>query len=280
MVRVGLGIAICVYICASTSGSTVASGEQLPPRLRHFAHHHLAARQHSLATVTTSLPKTGLEKAAAVTEISHVNAQNVPPQTRPQAIRQVTTVGALPLPTLTAMSKPAPMAMVSSPDSDALNSDAPDSDGVNMAVVQLDEELTELKQRRANMAQLEQALKADRTLFRESVSLERISTSKQGRKTAKQEALRSAQLVKDTVGILHDSRVGAVDESRLLATEAEQATAAANALTAEASLELKFFGAATGETHDVPISFAKAPVSTTTPLATDDAEDLDVKDEN
>lgn len=286
MVRVDFRIAIGVCLCASASDSALASEELLPQRLRHPARHHHTAHhterqtfhEHNIAFVTTSLPVAILNNATTVTQHSHANAQASawiePLPARPQAIQQATSVDVLHSPIWTSVSNDVATAVASS------DADAPDNDGANATLVQLGEELAELKQRRANIAQLEQALKADKTLFRESVSLERVSTSKNGRKAATRQARRSAQLVQDTVGMLRDSRAGAVDESRFLGTESEQATSLASALSAEASLELKLFGAADGEIRDAPIPAAAAPMSTTTPMATDDVEELDAEDEN
>lgn len=279
MARLGLAIAILVG-CASASDSTFASGQQLWHRkglLGHPAHHHhtghhtkrQALHHHSLAAGRTSLPKTNLNKATAVTEVFHALPQAPQPKTfsqaRQQAIPQELRVDALQPPTPTLVLNPAPTALSSSAA----------SDGANAAVVQLGEELAEMEERRANVAQLEQALKADTALLRQSVSLERLSTSKHGRKAAARQARRAAQLVKDTEGMLHDSRAGVVEEARFMATEAEQATSAADALTAEASLELNLFGVAGGKVRDVTSYAAATPLtSTATSIGTDDAEDL------
>lgn len=276
MVRLGLVIAVVVFGCAFVSESISASEEHYPNHnglLKHLAHHHRAGHRtehetlhyRSHVTFTTPSPKTNVKEVTPVAKLSHVPPQTPLQQTqsqvRQQAIPQEPVVDALYLPTATLSSA--------------------DSVGTNDAVVQLGQELAEMEQSRANMAQLEQTLTADSALLRQSISLERLSTSRHGRKAAVKQARRAAQLVKDTRGMLHDSRAGAMDEAKFMATESERATSAADALTAEATLELNLFGAAGGKFRGITSSAAAMPpTSTTSPSVTQDDEDPDIEEEN
>lgn len=167
----------------------------------------------------------------------------------------------------------APVAQVADAFTDAVASDEKSS-----TVSELQEHLTEMKQRRAHVKQLEQALKADASLLRESTVLEKVSKSKHGHEVALKQVKQAAQLVKGTEEMLRESRQEAIDSSHEMMKEAEVVRSAADALGTEAKDQLKLFGkvqsvAATPPVNE-PVSEKKAATKS------DDVDMEDIEDEN
>lgn len=171
----------------------------------------------------------------------------------------------------------APVAQVADAFTDAVATTVA-SDEKSSTVTELQEHLTEMKQRRAHVKQLEQALKADASLLRESTVLEKVSKSKHGHEVALKQVKQAAQLVKGTEEMLRESRQEAIDSSHEMMKEAEVVRSAADALGTEAKDQLKLFGkvqsvAATPPVNE-PVSEKKAATKS------DDVDMEDIEDEN
>jgi len=109
----------------------------------------------------------------------------------------------------------------------------------SVAVRQLRSDLAEVKQLHGNVATLEKTLAADVNLLRESATLQRVSNSPRGRKSAKEQVRQAEQMVRDTEVMVRQSREDAAVGARAALSEAQAARKAADALSAEASAQLK-----------------------------------------
>jgi len=154
------------------------------------------------------------------------------------------------------------------------------SDDKSSTITQLEENLAEMKQRRAHVKQLEQALKSDASLLRESTVLEKVSKSAHGHEVALKQVKQAAQLVKGTEEMLRESRQEAIDSSHEMIKEADAVRSAADALGAEAKDQLKLYG----KTHSV-VAPPAPPVQESVPekkvaAKSDDVDLEDIEDEN
>jgi len=116
--------------------------------------------------------------------------------------------------------------------------------GAAAVVVEVKEEVQEAKVQRANIAELEQALKANVALLRESSVLQRMSQTPRTRKAAMVQVRRAEQVVKDVGSILKGSRAAAVQEAQGMLRQADEVAAAAAELSAAAHAQLRLLGAA------------------------------------
>lgn len=151
-------------------------------------------------------------------------------------------------------------------------------DGKSPTVAQLDEHLAEMKQRRAHVKQLEQTLKSDASLLRESTVLEKVSKSKRGHEVALKQVKEAAQLIKGTEEMLRESRQEAIESSKEMMTEAAAVRTAADSLGTEAKEQLKLFGKTYADAAPPPPAQETVPEKKAAPKS-DDA-DLDIEDEN
>lgn len=115
----------------------------------------------------------------------------------------------------------------------------PAEQGSILAVKQLNGDLAEMKQLHGNVMQLEKTLAADVSLLRESAVMQRVSTSTKSRRSAKDQLRQATQMVKDTQAMLSQSRREVVQGARAALSEAKAARKAADALSAEATAQLK-----------------------------------------
>eukprot|EP00747_Dinoflagellata_sp_TGD_P095997 gnl/TRDRNA2_/TRDRNA2_166690_c1_seq2.p1 gnl/TRDRNA2_/TRDRNA2_166690_c1~~gnl/TRDRNA2_/TRDRNA2_166690_c1_seq2.p1 ORF type:complete len:217 (+),score=72.91 gnl/TRDRNA2_/TRDRNA2_166690_c1_seq2:62-712(+) len=111
------------------------------------------------------------------------------------------------------------------------------------SLVQLHHELSELKQRKTNVKQLEQALSADVSLLRESATLERVSTSARGRKAAERQVKQMEEVVKAASSMVRENRQAAVEEARAALRHANEVHAMAEQISAEATEQLRSIAA-------------------------------------
>mmetsp|Transcript_166935 Transcript_166935/g.535910 ORF Transcript_166935/g.535910 Transcript_166935/m.535910 type:complete len:285 (+) Transcript_166935:78-932(+) len=116
--------------------------------------------------------------------------------------------------------------------------------GAAAVVAEVKEEVQEAKVQRANIAELEQALKANVALLRESSVLQRMSQTPRTRKAAMVQVRRAEQVVKDVGSILKGSRSAAVQEAQGMLRQADEVAAAAAELRAAAHAQLRLLGAA------------------------------------
>jgi len=114
------------------------------------------------------------------------------------------------------------------------------------AASQLQRELSEAKQRRANIVQLEKVLTANTALLRESNSLESVASSARARADAEEQVRKSKQFVEEVSAMLKQSRADAAREARQALSDASKVRAAAEELSAEAADELRFVASSTG----------------------------------
>merc|ERR1719330_1676843 len=106
-------------------------------------------------------------------------------------------------------------------------------------VAQLRQELQEVKQHRANIVQMQQALSADAALLRESSILQRSAATPRGRTAAQMQLRKTEQIVKDLSAMLRESRMSAMLDAKTMLGQATEVRAAADALAAEASAQLR-----------------------------------------
>lgn len=107
------------------------------------------------------------------------------------------------------------------------------------ALTQLSDELTEVKQLRANVATAEKALEADVSLLRESAMLERVATSSSDRLAAHRQVVETEKIVKEAEVLVKESRASAVARAQSALREASDVQKAADELSAAAMGELK-----------------------------------------
>lgn len=210
---------------------------------------------------------------------AHVSKKQSPP---PKALQKTSLLGlkvAQPVETPLPVSVMRPEAPVEEPVA-AVSAE----ETKNPTADHLTEELTEMKQRRSHIKQLESALKADASLLRESTILEKVSKSRRGHEVAERQMKQAARLVKDTEAMLRESRAEAVESSKEMMHEAAAVRAAADSLGNEAKEQLKIFakGAEASEAKAEPAPTA-APVATEAPSKSAQSDDLDlgdIEDEN
>lgn len=125
----------------------------------------------------------------------------------------------------------------------------------------LRQELTEMKQRRVNIASLQQALAADVALLRESASLQRVSSNQRDKAVAAQQVRQSEQIVKDTGAMLRESRMAALKDAQAVLRDQSQLQQALEALKTEAAEQLQAFSSSghSGESSSESTHFATAP---------------------
>jgi len=157
------------------------------------------------------------------------------------------------------------------------------ADDKSSTVTKMEEQLAEMEQRRTHIKQLEQTLKTDASLLRESTVLEKVSKSQRGHEIALRQVKDAAQLVKSTEEMLHESRQEAIESSRDMKIEAAAVRSAADSLGAEAKEQLKMFGKTS---EQATVAAPQTPPAQAQVLATkvtsksDDVDDLDIEDEN
>jgi hypothetical protein len=156
--------------------------------------------------------------------------------------------------------------------------DGDDSDNDAALAAPLNKEMEELKESRTNIGQLEDALRADVSLLRESAKMQRVAHSRRGREAAAKQTKRSEQLVKVTSAMIKESRASSALEARRALRHSAGAKAAAEALEVEAQADLKNLEPGAG-----------APVAAAAPVVAEEAspaapavekEVVDVKDDD
>lgn len=130
-------------------------------------------------------------------------------------------------------------------------------DDEDSVVAQLSSETEEVKESKANIEELESALKADIALLRESAKMQRVAKSHKRRGAAEKQVKRSEQLVKVTSAMVKESRNAAVTSAQRALRHTAAVRAAADELAAEARAELKSLGQATpGSSKEAPAASA------------------------
>jgi len=120
-------------------------------------------------------------------------------------------------------------------------------DDQGAAAAGLQRELAEVRQNRANVRELQQALAAQVALLRESTALQRVSTSAHGRVAAMKQVQKSEQLVKDTSAMLKESRAAASESARNVLSEVAEVRATLDLLSTEARAQLQAFASPHGD---------------------------------
>jgi len=253
------------------------------PHFRHGHHwkkheHHGHGHAHEMK-LKASPPAVTTTAAAVTPAVTTPAASTLAATTLAATTPAVTTPAA----TTAAVTTPVPVVEVPShalpeegPVLDVQQRDLSAADGTS----QLQVDLVEMKQNKVHVAQLEQTLRMDASLLRESSTLEHVSHSTRGHASAARQVRQAAQLVKNTEAMLHESREGAVEKSQAMLREAADAREAADSLSAEATEELKLF---TGGQLPAPIQQAsREPVAESAPkhVQASSAEDIDIEDEN
>jgi len=203
----------------------------------HHMHMHSSAQVHNdrvaTAPVTEQVVHTPVAEAALETAPSTRSLASQMPDILPVTSQQ------MPSGAMKSMTSP------SGPDPDADQASSSSSSS-SEAASQLQRELSEAKQRRANIVQLEKVLTVDTALLREGNSLESVSSSARARADAEQEVRKSKQFVQEVGAMLQQSRADAASEARQALSDANKARAAAEELSAEAADQLRLFASSTG----------------------------------
>jgi len=142
-------------------------------------------------------------------------------------------------------------------------------DAASGAVKHFNQKLFEVKQRRANVVQMQQALSAEVALLRESTALQKASESQHSREEANKQIKKTEQLVKDTTAMLRESRAEAVEDAKQVLQEVSETQSALDALQKEATAQLKTLASSkksgTAETARVVPAAEEAPATEEAP---------------
>lgn len=134
-----------------------------------------------------------------------------------------------------------------------------DAGGTSSSMLKsLHQELAEMKQRRVNIASLQQALSADVSLLRESAALQRLSSNQRDRVVAEQQVRQSEEIVKDTGAMLRESRLAALKDAQAVLRDQSDLQAALESLKAEAAEQLQAFESHGGERGSPDVSLEPA----------------------
>jgi len=218
------GLLVC-FLGIAVVPAVVADAGALRPYHRAYASRHPPAAQHR------SAPPQLVTHPAAPVEVAPVAPV-------PQLLTEpVVETGPMKNPVV-AVPPPLPSVEVP-PQQSQTESTSTGDEHSSTAVKKLRGDLAEMKQVHGNVAILEKTLAADVTLLRESATLQRVSTSARGRKAAKEQVRQAEKMVRDTEAMVRQSRHFAMDRAREALDEASAARKAADALSAEASAQLK-----------------------------------------
>jgi hypothetical protein len=136
---------------------------------------------------------------------------------------------------------------------------------------QLNSDLAEAKQLRANVLTAEQALGADVTLLRESAQLEKVATSTGDRAAAHKQVIEAEKIVKEAEILVKDSRDESIARARDALVEASAVQKAADELTAAAEAELQ------GKPHrKTPTATVEPPQPEVSHMAADEPSQREV----
>lgn len=231
----------------------------------------VALGEASIPAVTSTAAATpaAVTPSATTTPAATVKVSTTPEATTPAATTQVATttpVVDIPLPSLK--------------EEDPVLEVQPVENVASSGTSQLQVDLVETKQNRVHISQLEQTLREDASLLRESSTLEHVSHSKRGHASAARQVKQAAQLVKNTEAMLMESRSDAVEKSQAMMREAAVAREAADSLSAEAAEELKLFTAEQSlpSAHKALREPVHSPVAKQSEASSD--EDIGIEDEN
>lgn len=259
----------------------------------HFKKHEHAAHKHghthelklkaeeSPEVVKMANPAVEASTPAATTTAAATPAATTPAATTTQvASAQVVTTPAATTPAATTPAATTPVPVVEAPafkEADPVVEVQAIDNSASAGTSQLQVDLAEMKENKVHIAQLEQTLRADASLLRESSTLEHVSHSTRGHASAARQVRQAAQLVKGTEAMLRESRADAVDKSQAMLREAAVARDAADSLSAEAAEELKLFqsSAPAQEASSEPVAKPAAKH-----VEASSEEDIDIEDEN
>jgi hypothetical protein len=247
--------------------ATVADAGTLKPKLAKLqasAKHASFLSKSPLALHT----KAKAVRAPSVTELVAVAGPTVPPMAELQHVEAAPPALEIPV----------------AHEADVVESSA--------AAKQLRTDLAQMKQLHQNVKTIEKTLQADVFLLRESATLVKVSTSASGRKSAQEQLKQAEGMVRDTKKMVKQSRLNAFESAHAALFEAQAARKAADALSAEASAQLKILEPRepAQETQDVaalqiPAKTSQAHAAKAAPkaparLAQKDDDDSDDSDED
>jgi len=202
-----------------------------------------ARHQHHKALVKAAAPAFAshfAEKAEKVKKEKVEKVEKVKVVAKPQPPVKVAPKVAVPPPApVVAAAPPTPVEDVPEPEATPVAQPLAKPATQAAAVKQLQDDLVEVKQMRANVVAVEQTLAADVSLLRESALLQKMSSSPQGRAAAHQQVQQTERLVKETEAMVVTSRKTAVARAKEALLEASEVQKAADALSAEAKAQLK-----------------------------------------
>jgi len=152
----------------------------------------------------------------------------------PRAIpAQLATAAAPPLPGPPPLpAKPLPLAAMQPPVAEAREA----------LFSEMKLEIKMAKQQQANVHELEQALKADVALLRESGAMEQAAATPQTRSIAQAQVRKTEQLVKDLSMMLKSSRASALQDARNMLQKASEVQEVANEMAKVAREQMKVLG--------------------------------------
>lgn len=216
--------ALCVLLSLTSAVAEVTFLGKLRP---YAARHHAAVK--APAPVKVAQHSKFAKKVEAV------------PAPVPAVVPPPMPVVALPAAPVTPVAPPAVAMPPTADDVESSVVEAPASQPAAqpMAVKQLEDDLVEVKQMHVNVLAVEHTLAADVSLLRESATLQKMSSSPEGRAAALQQVRQTERIVKETEAMVVKSRQNAVARAHKALQEATEVQKAADALTAEAHAQLK-----------------------------------------
>mmetsp|Transcript_34388 Transcript_34388/g.73234 ORF Transcript_34388/g.73234 Transcript_34388/m.73234 type:complete len:251 (+) Transcript_34388:96-848(+) len=120
------------------------------------------------------------------------------------------------------------------------------ADSSQLLKEEMHREFQEVRLQRANIQQLEQTLKSNVDLLRESSSWQKSASTLVGRRAALMQVQQTEKVVKEMTSILRGTRDVAVQEARDMLREADEAASISAKLRKEATAQLKALGMEVG----------------------------------
>lgn len=243
---------LVILTLASVALDAQAKNNLRPFADRHAAHHH--AKKTSAPAVTPAIETPEKPPHVAQHLAKKVTAPVAPPVEAPDAspaqdeaekLAEKVTMPAGPEEPEKVMTPPAgpeppKVAAVSAAEQPTavaqLKNDAAQQP---TAVTQLKNDLADVKQMRANVGVVEQALAADVSLLRETAKLERMAGTTQARQSAQVQLHIAEQFVKATEAMVIKARGDADERARAALKEATEVQTAVDVLIAEANVDVK-----------------------------------------
>jgi hypothetical protein len=237
---------IVVLTLASVASEAQARNNLRPFAARHAAHHHAKkAASPTVTPATKTSTKSGhvahhLGKKNAVPVTTPVKASEaIPDRDEAEKLAEKVMEGPEKVMTTPAASEPPKVAAVVAEHLTAVPQLKNDAAGEPTAVTQLKNDLADVKQMRANVGVVEQALASDVSLLRETAKLERMAGTTQAHQSAQAQLHIAEQFVKATEAMVIKARGDADERARAALKEAAEVQTAVDALIAEAKVDVK-----------------------------------------